>query len=278
MAASAALEEIARKVDTAFEEAEPCEKRLGPRAVSMLRHMRKAAFDLVFPPVCISCRSAIETEGGLCPACWAQVRFIEKPFCDRLGIPFAADLGVGGLLSPEAIARPPVFGRARAVARFEDGPARHLVHRLKYGDRLELALPLGRQMARAGRELLEEADLLVPVPLHRGRLIWRRFNQAQALAEVISRLSGVPLDPFVIARTRATPSQVGMSRRQRAENVHGAFTVPEASKIRVEGRRLILVDDVLTTGSTLNAAARVLLKAGAKSVDVLVFARVVTSV
>jgi len=271
------LEEIAQDEDTVFEEAGTREKHLAPRALSMLRHARKTAFDLVFPPVCLSCRSAIETEGGLCPACWAKVRFIEKPFCDRLGVPFAMDLGLGGLLSPEAIAHPPVFGRARAVARFEDGPARHLIHRLKYGDRLELALPLGRQMARAGKELLDEADLIVPVPLHRRRLIWRRFNQAQALADVIARLSGVPLDPFVISRTRATPSQVGMSRRQRAENVHGAFTVPEGARIRIEGRRLLLVDDVLTTGSTLNAAARVLLRAGAKSVDVLVFARVVTS-
>jgi predicted amidophosphoribosyltransferase len=121
-----------------------------------LRHLSRAVLNLVFPPSCISCRGAIETHGALCPACWGQVRFIERPFCDRLGTPFSADLGVEGLLSPEAIAHPPVYSRARAVARFEDGPVRRLIPRLKYGDRLELALPLGRQMARAGRNFSQE--------------------------------------------------------------------------------------------------------------------------
>jgi ComF family protein len=240
------------------------------------RHLGSAALDIVFPPACISCRQAIEVHGALCPTCWSQVRFVERPFCDRLGTPFAADLGAEGLLSPEAIAHPPVYTRARAVARFEDGPVRHIIHALKYGDRLELALPLGRQMARAGHELLAEADFLVPIPLHRGRLFWRRFNQANALAEVISKAAKVPLDPFLLKRTRATPSQVGLTRVQRAENMHGAFEVPEAEKIKIEGRALLLIDDVLTSGATLNAAARVLLRAGAARVDALVFARVVT--
>jgi ComF family protein len=259
-----------------FESEEPHPRRFAP-ILRGLRTLKNVAFDLVFPPVCISCRQAIEAHGALCPTCWGKVRFIERPFCDRLGTPFAADLGGPGLLSPEAIAHPPVYTRARAVARFEDGPARHLVHRLKYGDRLELAIPLGRQMARAGRELLAEADLIVPVPLHARRLIWRRFNQAQALAQVISEASGVALDPFVIARTRATPSQVGMTRTQRADNMHGAFKVPDEQKIKIENRAVLLIDDVLTSGATLNAAARILLRAGAKRVDVLVFARVVTS-
>jgi ComF family protein len=250
--------------------------RAATHARAAARHLTRAALDLVFPPSCISCRRAIETDGALCPSCWGQVRFIEKPYCERLGTPFAADLGAEGLLSPEAIAHPPVYARARAVARFEDGPVRHLIHRLKYGDRLELALPLGRQMARAGHELLGEADLLVPIPLHRGRLFWRRFNQANALAEVVSKASKVPSDPFVLKRTKATPSQVGLTRVQRAENMHGAFEVAEAEKVKIEGRALLLIDDVLTSGATLNAAARVLLRAGAARVDALVFARVVT--
>jgi hypothetical protein len=138
--------------------------------------------------------------GSLCAACWAQVRFIERPFCERLGTPFATDLGSEGLLSPEAVANPPVFARARAVAHFEDGPVRQLVHRLKYSDRMELAKPLGAWMARAGNELLVEADLLMPVPLHRRRLAARRFNQANSLAQAISAQCGVPVDPFALAR------------------------------------------------------------------------------
>jgi ComF family protein len=245
------------------------------RVFPILRKCGRAALDLVFPPACLHCRAATDAAGSLCPACWGKVRFIERPFCERLGTPFAVDLGAEGLLSPEAVADPPVYARARAVARFEDGPVRQLAHRLKYSDRLELAGPLGAWMARAGAELLAEADLLVPVPLHRRRLIARRFNQANALAQAVSAASGVPVDPFVLARVKSTPSQVGLSRTQRAINLQGAFRVPEDMAAQVEGRAVVLVDDVLTSGATVNAASRALLRAKAKRVDVLVFARVV---
>lgn len=241
-----------------------------------LGRLGMAALDLVFPPVCLACHKATGGHGALCAACWSRIRFIERPYCERLGTPFPYDLGVEGLHSPEAIANPPVYARARAVVRFEDGPARTLVHRLKYSDRMELAKPLGLWMARAGREILAEADLLVPVPLHRRRLIWRQFNQAHALALGVARASGKKVDPFVLTRVKPTMPQVGLSRAQRADNVQGAFAVPEEARLSVEGRAIVLVDDVATTGATLNAAARALLRAGAKRVDVLVFARVVT--
>ena len=124
-----------------------------------------AALDTLYPPTCLACRAATEAHGALCPRCWSAMRFIERPFCERLGTPFEQDLGEG-LLSPQAMADPPVFARARAVARFEDGPARKLVHRLKYSDRAELARPIARWMARAGADILADADFLVPVPLH----------------------------------------------------------------------------------------------------------------
>lgn len=245
------------------------------RALPVLRSCGRAALDLVFPPACLNCRAATDAPGSLCAACWAKVRFIERPFCERLGTPFATDLGAEGLLSPEAVADPPVYARARAVARFEDGPVRQLTHRLKYSDRLELAGPLGAWMARAGAELLVEADLLVPVPLHRRRLIARRFNQANALAQAVSAASGVPVDPFVLARVKSTPSQVGLSRAQRAINLQGAFRVPDDLTAQVASRAIVLVDDVMTSGATVNAASRALLRGGAKRVDVLVFGRVV---
>jgi ComF family protein len=160
--------------------------------------------------------------------------------------------------------------------RFDD-VARDLVHALKYGDRLDLAPILGQWMARAGRELVAEADALVPVPLHWRRLWARRFNQAAALAKTISQASAVPVS-HAIKRVRATPQQVGLSRSERATNVQGAFRVPEGGEAAVQGRRLILVDDVLTSGATLDTCARALLRAGAQSVDVLVFARVVAGV
>jgi ComF family protein len=250
------------------------------QAASILRdylgRFGAAALDLVFPPVCLACRKATGSHAALCPACWSRIHFIERPYCERLGTPFPYDLGIEGLYSPEAIANPPVYARARAVARFEEGPARILVHRLKYSDRTELARPLGVWMARAGQEILAEADLLVPVPLHRRRLIWRQFNQANALALSVAHACGKNVDPFALVRVKSTMPQVGLSRAQRAENVQGAFAVPEEARPSVEGRAIVLIDDVTTTGATLNAAARALLRAGARRVDVLVFARVVT--
>lgn len=228
---------------------------------------------LLYPPTCIACQAATGAPHGLCAGCWSGIRFIERPYCERLGTPFAVDLGQP-LLSPAAIADPPVFGRARAVAEY-DGTASLLVHRLKYGDRLELARALGTMMTRAGAELLAEADVIVPVPLHRWRLWRRRFNQAMALATRISAESGVPCDPFLLARVKRTRRQVGLTRAQRQENLQGAFRAPPEARARLKGKRVLLVDDVLTTGATANAASRALLRGGAAAVDILAFARVV---
>jgi ComF family protein len=248
-------------------------------AAQAAKRVGAAALDLLYPPVCLACRCAIGAHGGLCPECWSAMRFIERPYCERLGTPFETDLASsesGRFLSAAAVADPPVFARARAVVRFEEGPARLLIHRLKYGDRGELAAPMGRWMARAGAELLDEADVLIPVPLHRLRLAHRRFNQSAALARTIAQNSGVPLRCDLLTRPKPTPPQVGLTRRLRAKNMQGAFAVAEAKRIEVAGRRVVLVDDVMTSGATLNAASRVLLRAGAKQVDALVFARVVT--
>jgi ComF family protein len=232
------------------------------------------ALGVVYPPTCIACAAATGEPHTLCARCWSEMRFIERPFCERLGTPFEVDLGIA-LLSPAAIADPPVFRRARAVARYDE-TARRLVHRLKYGDRVELARALGGMMARAGAELMLDADVIVPVPLHRSRLWWRRFNQAMALAGALSRTSGVPCDPFLLARVKRTRSQVGLTRTQRGDNLQGAFRVPADAKPHLAGKRVLLVYDVVTTGATANACSRALLRAGAESVDVLSFARVVT--
>ena len=242
------------------------------RAGALASRLAGAALDTLYPPTCLSCRAATNAHGALCPRCWAAIRFIERPFCERLGTPFERDLGEG-LISPQAMADPPAFARARAVARFEDGPARILAHRLKYSDRAELARPIGRWMARAGADLLADADLLAPIPLHPLRLWRRRFNQAALLAREIARQTGIRCDAGALLRVKATRSQVGLSRAQRAENVQGAFRAAEGAQLR--GRKLVLIDDVLTSGATANAASRALIRAGASRVDVLVFARVV---
>lgn len=254
-------------------ESEP-KPTFGLRLARVWTRAGRAALDTLYPPICLACRAATSEAGALCSSCWRAMRFIERPFCDRLGTPFEHDLGEG-LLSPQAVTDPPVFQRARAVARFEDGPARRLVHRLKYSDRGELAAPMGAWMARAGADVLAEADAITPVPLHARRLWTRRFNQAAALGREIARRAGKPFEPALLQRVKATRSQVGLSREQRVQNMQGAFrAAPGAS---VQGRRIALVDDVLTSGATANAAARALLRAGAAQVDLIVFARVVTS-
>jgi ComF family protein len=248
-------------------------KGQGRNFARFIRAGLRTAADLVLPPTCLACRKPVGEPGGLCPLCWNGIGFIERPYCEKLGTPFVSETGEG-LLSPAAIADPPAYDRARAAMRFGD-VARELVHLMKYGDRLDLARPFGRWMVRAGRELLADADALVPVPLHWSRLFQRRFNQSALLARSISRHAGTPVLDDVLQRTRATPPQVGLARKERAQNVQGAFAVAPGARVHVKGRKLIVIDDVLTSGATADACARVLRRAGASRVDVLVLARVV---
>lgn len=245
------------------------------RLSRLLRAVSRRALNLALPPLCPSCRDPVADPGALCAACWSKLSFIARPYCDRLGIPFVYDPGPG-ILSMQAIADPPAYARARAAVRYDD-VARDLVHAFKYGDRLDLAPTLGGWMAHAGRELREGAEALVPVPLHWRRLWARRFNQSAALAHTVARHWGVPVLHGPLRRVKSTVQQVGLSRTERAQNVQGAFAVARERKGEIAGRSLILVDDVLTSGATTDACARVLLRAGAKRVDVLVFARVVDS-
>src|SRR5579871_1841616 len=176
------------------------------RGGALVARLAQAALDTLYPPTCLACRAATDRHGALCPRCWNTIRFIERPFCERLGTPFEQDLDPG-LISPQAMADPPAYGRARAAARFEDGPARRLVHRLKYSDRVELAKPIGRWMARAGADILAEADILTPVPLHPLRLLSRRFNQAALLTVSVGREAGKACDLGLLARVKATKPQ-----------------------------------------------------------------------
>ena len=202
---------------------------------------------------------------GLCPACWSKLAFIAPPYCPRLGIPFAYDPGPG-ILSMQAIADPPAYQRARAAVRYDD-VARKLVHAFKYGDRLDLAPLMGRWMARAGARALADADALVPVPLHWRRLWARRFNQSAALARGdLAARAASRSRMRALRRVKATPQQVGLSRKPSAPPTCRARSAsPPAAKAEVAGRRLILVDDVLTSGATVDACARALLRAGRRA-------------
>lgn len=232
----------------------------------------RALADAVVPAVCVACRTPVAGHDELCAACWRQVAFIRPPICDRLGIPLP--FGTGDIMiSAAASANPPVWGRARAVAAF-DGVVRDLIHAFKYADRHDARRLFGRWLAQAGADLLPGADVLVPVPLARWRLLRRQFNQAAVLAQELSRRSGVRFHPDALRRTRATVSQVGLSHEERRRNVRNAFAVPARRAAAVSGRRIVLVDDVITTGATVEACARALLSAGATQVDVLALAMV----
>ncbi|MCC6734577.1 MAG: ComF family protein [Bauldia sp.] len=237
-----------------------------------IRGTARGVVRLAMPPHCLACDAAVDADGALCPRCWSGFALIDRPYCERLGAPLPFDAGPG-TLSPEAIASPPPFGRMRAVALY-DQTARRLVQGLKYDDHLDLAPWMGAWMARAGAEVISSADVIVPIPLHRVRLWRRRFNQSAALAAVVGRLAGKPVALDALRRARATRRQVGLGRTERAVNLRGAFTVPPRGRETIAGRSVLLVDDVYTTGATIEAATRVLRRAGAAEVDVLVFARV----
>lgn len=238
-----------------------------------LRTMAGRLLDLLLPPHCLACRGPADAPGRLCPACWAAVDFIAAPVCSACGLPLDFDLGPDALCGGCA-ADTPAFDQARAVMRYGD-VARRLVVGFKHADRTHLAPTLATWLSRVGGDLLEQADLLVPVPLHRRRQVARRFNQSAMLAHAVARKTGMPVATGALRRRRQTSSQAGLNRAQRRTNVSGAFEVP--ARAQIAGRRVVLVDDVMTTGATVDACAKALRRAGADHIAVLTLARVVFS-
>ncbi len=242
----------------------------------------RAVLDLLLPPHCPACDAPVDRPGSLCAGCFGTLAFVTEPCCDGCGTPFAAS-ALGGREHRCDACRdaPPAWNRARAALCYDDA-SRGLVLALKYGDRTENAAMLAAHMARAGRTLLAQAELLVPVPLHRWRLLSRRYNQAALLARALARspagrAAGVRTLPDALARPRATTRLAGLGALERAAALEGAIVVRPHRRAEVAGRRIVLVDDVLTTGATARACTRALLGAGALRVDLLVAARAISS-
>ncbi|MBT5841493.1 MAG: ComF family protein [Rhodospirillaceae bacterium] len=238
-----------------------------------LRPLWEGTLDALFPPQCLRCGALTETDGALCQSCWPAVRFIASPHCGACGRPFEYDAGMDALCGACARARPR-YGRARAVFVY-DADSRGLVLAFKHADQTHAARTFAKWLMRAGAPLLEDADLLIPVPLHWTRLFARRYNQAALLAQALERECGVGAMPRALMRRRKTEPHVRMSAHNRWRNVKGAFDIHASAKGRIEGKRIVLIDDVMTTGATVSTCADALLRAGAGNVDVLTLARVV---
>lgn len=230
--------------------------------------------DLLLPPRCLGCGLIVDSAGRLCADCWRGLMFLGPPLCRLCGYPLpqtVADLPICGACAVE----PPAFDRARAALRYDDG-ARGMILRFKHADRTDISKAFGRLLERAGAELLGDCDVIVPVPLHRWRLLQRGYNQSALLAYALADGNGRTVIPDLLQRVQATASQQGLSGKQRMRNIKAsAFRLNPRYRARVDGRRILLIDDVLTTGATVTACTRVLADGGAAAVDVLALARVV---
>ena len=229
--------------------------------------------DAVLPPLCLGCNEIVATAGALCAVCWPGFSFIAPPHCACCGTPFAEDLGDGALCGA-CLAHAPRYRRARAALVY-DAQSRRLVLPFKHGDRTDLARACGGWMARAGAALLAEADLVAPVPLHWRRLLMRRYNQALLLARTVARETPQKLAPDLLRRRRWTGSQAGLRAKERRSNVRQAFDIHPRWARTLAGKSVLLIDDVLTTGATVDACVRTLEQGGARHVDVLTLARAV---
>lgn len=241
-------------------------------ALTWLGALAERALDLLLPPRCVACEEPVLRQGMLCGSCFGAMTFITAPFCDQCGLPFASD-AQASVRCESCVGNSLAFGKSRAGFVYDDGVKRLLLP-LKHGDRPTLARALAPHLARAGADLLAQSPLLVPVPLHRLRLLRRRYNQAALLAQSVGRITGCPVIPDLLRRVRATQSLDDRSPEERRAILAGAIVVRRRRLAALAGRRVVLIDDVMTTGATADACATALMEAGAARVDVLIVARV----
>ena len=231
------------------------------------------AVDTVLPPRCVASGEMVEQQGMIAPKIWADLDFIVNPMCVSCGFPFDFEVDTGSLCT-YCLERPPPFETARSALKYNDA-IRRIILGFKHADKTYMAKAFAPWLKRAGAEMLEIADLLVPVPLHPWRLVKRRYNQSALIAEILGQEIGKSVLVDGLERVRATPSQGYLGTKERFQNVRRAFAVNPRRVVEIKDKNIVLVDDVLTTGATAQECTKALMKAGANRVDVLTVARVV---
>ena len=232
----------------------------------------KKFLNLILPPRCLSCGDVCLETAQLCPPCWKEIHFISDPQCSICGWPLPYQDSLG-MICVHCAHKKPLFTMARSVMAY-DKASSGIILKLKHGDATYLAPALGEWMRSRSEDLLKDIDCLIPVPLHWFRLFMRRYNQAAILAKGISKKNSLPVMPHLLRRQRFTKSQAHLNFKQRQRNVRKAFYVPLKQREFLQNKKIALVDDVFTTGATINECTRVLLKAGCAEVRVITLARV----
>ncbi|KKB96192.1 DNA utilization protein GntX [Candidatus Arcanobacter lacustris] len=227
--------------------------------------------DLIFPPKCLICGSLIASMPGLCSNCWANINFISKPACAKCNLPFEYDFGED-VICGACTASKPLYHKAKSVFIYDDF-SKPLLHGLKYQDKTHLAPYLASLMRIAAGDLLSYSDIIIPVPLHKKKLLSRLYNQSALLSLYLHKSTKIPFEPNLLIKHKNTKTQTGLTKKQRLSNIKGSFMINEKFIYQVKDKNIMLVDDVITTGATINACTRLLLKYGANKVNILTLAR-----
>jgi ComF family protein len=238
---------------------------------TLSRTTSRTLLDLILPPRCPVTGALVGRNGTIAPEFWAQLNFIQDSYCAQCGAPFREAMEKH-MVCGACLQEPPPFARARAALRYDDHSAK-MILKFKHADALQLAKIFATWLQQAGTELLTHTDLLIPVPLHRWRLLKRRYNQAALLSAALAKHSGVAHHPHLLRRQRHTPTQGQKSKTERHDNIKHAFVVPDHLQTQIKDKTILLIDDVYTSGATVNECTKILLKAGAKEVNVLTIAR-----
>lgn len=236
--------------------------------MKLLNHI----LNYIYPPRCISCSELVQETGGFCGACWAKLNFITSPYCRVCSLEFPFDPGGGNDICLKCLSTPPSYDLARTVLRFDEH-SKKLIHNFKYYDSTFIASDFAKIIAKMHQKILSKADYVIPVPMHKWKRLFRFYNQAQVLASEISKELNIKMLPDILLKTRYGKSQTGLSKKQREENLRGTIAVDKQKKLLLKEKIVILVDDVMTTGSTVNLCASKLKRAGAKEVIVICLAR-----